>query len=952
MAKKIALLIGVSEYGAGIPPLLSALNDVEAMERVLRNPNLGNFTQVEQLLNPTSEDMRKAILNLFKNANKDDLLLFFFSGHGITNDNNHLYLATRNTSKDDFEATAVYTDFIQDQSKNCYCKRQVLILDACYSGAFANGWHTKSIGLDIKKQLGSEGRVVLTSSSATQTSFAQEGATLSLYTQYLVEGIETGAADSDGDGNIYAQELHAYAKAKVQAVKPKMTPDIILDKEGYNILLASAPRNPEADYRKLVEQYAKNGELNEFAFLVLTPKRKTLGITDTKAEEIETEVLEPFRRRLANLQSYKQAFAKAVEQKYPLDEHILNILKDYQQEVLGLRDEDVASIELEITSLKEEEYQKQLQIQKQREAEALQSLKSLSKQEIERLKPQPEAIAAIESILKPQLEQQAAMKSILKQQPEAAEQLQLQQQGEQKQEVEINTISTKEFEKEIFISYAWGGESENFANNLDQTLQAKGITIIRDKRDLGYKGLIKQFMERIGQGKCVIVVISDKYLKSSNCMFELVEIAANGKFYDRIFPIVLADAQIYKSVQRLKYIKHWEDEIKELDEAMRGVSAANLQGFREDIDLYTMIRNTIAEITNLLKDMNTLTPDIHSQSEFEQLIKAIEDSLLYDNVNVAAGSQDTEVIATIQGLAQRPPKPELPPVSLNLKSKKPEEVKLSELIVDLGQGITLDLVRVPAGKFTMGIPPQEREIALENGLKNGVDPENLTRWLDWSTPQHEIHLQEFLMGKYTVTNAQWRAVMKTNPSEKYDRKFQGDMQPVVGISWYEARAFCQKLSQQTGRDLRLPTEAEWEYACCAGTTTPFAFGNNITTNQVNYDGNNSYNDAPKGKYRECTVDVNSFSPNSWHLYQMHGNVWEWCLDRWHDNYSQKPKRLKSNGNEVWGETNVDEHDNLPRSVRGGSWCYDAFDCRSTNRCWYRAKDSDHDIGFRVVFESS
>lgn len=191
----------------------------------------------------------------------------------------------------------------------------------------------------------------------------------------------------------------------------------------------------------------------------------------------------------------------------------------------------------------------------------------------------------------------------------------------------MNRPLEPEFEKEIFISYAWGGESQKFVEHLDQTLQAKGIKIVRDKRDLGYKGLIKAFMERIGRGKCVIAVISDKYLKSPNCMFEMVQIAKNGQFYNRIFPIVLADTQIYKPIERIKYIKHWEVQIKDLDEAMKGVSAANLQGFREEIDQYTDIRNTIAELTNLLKDMNTLTPDIHSQSEFEALLNAIEDRL-------------------------------------------------------------------------------------------------------------------------------------------------------------------------------------------------------------------------------------------------------------------------------------------------------------------------------------
>ena len=218
--------------------------------------------------------------------------------------------------------------------------------------------------------------------------------------------------------------------------------------------------------------------------------------------------------------------------------------------------------------------------------------------------------------------QVAQLQSELEQKRDESLTHQLQNSNQQEKPI-MNSQFLVEFEKEIFISYAWGGDSEQFVNQLDQILQAEGIKIIRDKSELGYKRLIKAFMERIGRGKCAIAVISDKYLKSPNCMFELVQIAKNGEFYDRIFPIVLADAQIYKPVARLKYIKHWEEEIKELDEGMREVSAAYLQGFREEIDQYTEIRNTIAELTNLLKDMNTLTPDIHSESEFKDLINAI-----------------------------------------------------------------------------------------------------------------------------------------------------------------------------------------------------------------------------------------------------------------------------------------------------------------------------------------
>ncbi|HEY9646912.1 MAG TPA: COR domain-containing protein [Chroococcidiopsis sp.] len=184
---------------------------------------------------------------------------------------------------------------------------------------------------------------------------------------------------------------------------------------------------------------------------------------------------------------------------------------------------------------------------------------------------------------------------------------------------------------EVFVSYAWGGESEQIVNQLDRAFQQRGITLIRDKRDLGFKGRIKDFMQQIGRGKAVVAVISEKYLKSENCMYELVQIAENGAFYDRIFPIVLSDANIYKPVQRIRYIKYWEDQIAELDEAIKSVGAANLQGIRDDIDSYTQIRATIAELTNILKDMNTLTPEMHTESEFEEIFEAIATKLAAEN---------------------------------------------------------------------------------------------------------------------------------------------------------------------------------------------------------------------------------------------------------------------------------------------------------------------------------
>ena len=181
-----------------------------------------------------------------------------------------------------------------------------------------------------------------------------------------------------------------------------------------------------------------------------------------------------------------------------------------------------------------------------------------------------------------------------------------------------------DYERAVFISYAWGGESEEIVNKIDQALQQRGLTIVRDKRDLRYKGSIGEFMARIGQGNCVIVVISDKYLRSENCMFEMVEIAGNKLFQDRIFPVVLADADIYKPVKQLQYIKFWEEQIAELKQSIKEVDPTNLQGVYEKLNLYDRIRDNASKLIAILSNMNTLTPEMHKDSEFTDLYDSID----------------------------------------------------------------------------------------------------------------------------------------------------------------------------------------------------------------------------------------------------------------------------------------------------------------------------------------
>ncbi|MEM9273121.1 MAG: formylglycine-generating enzyme family protein [Cyanobacteria bacterium P01_F01_bin.143] len=243
----------------------------------------------------------------------------------------------------------------------------------------------------------------------------------------------------------------------------------------------------------------------------------------------------------------------------------------------------------------------------------------------------------------------------------------------------------------------------------------------------------------------------------------------------------------------------------------------------------------------------------------------------------------------------------------------------------LNNQISMEMMLIPGGDFMMGAPESEL---------NSSDNER---------PQHQVSVPTFFMGKYPVTQAQWQAIMGNNTS-----RFKGDKRPVENISWNNAQEFCQRLSQRTGRKYRLPSEAEWEYACRAGTTTPFYFGETITTDLANYRGTDnqeykwsgSYGEGPKGKYRQETMTVDKFGiANNFGLCDMHGNVWQWCLDHWHDNYQNAPRD---------GTAWVSEGDSNRRLLRGGSWDYIPINCRSAARYYVNPEIAFNDIGFRIV----
>jgi formylglycine-generating enzyme required for sulfatase activity len=239
---------------------------------------------------------------------------------------------------------------------------------------------------------------------------------------------------------------------------------------------------------------------------------------------------------------------------------------------------------------------------------------------------------------------------------------------------------------------------------------------------------------------------------------------------------------------------------------------------------------------------------------------------------------------------------------------------------DLGNGIYLDMTYIPGGTFLMGSPESEEH------------SDNDER------PQHLVTIPPFWMGKYAVTQEQWQAIMGNNPSF-----FRGAKLPVETVNWHECQQFCQKLSQRTGKAYDLPNEGQREYGCRAGTTTPFHFGETITTDLANYNGDYTYAEAGKGIYRGETVEVGQFPPNAFGLYEMHGNVSEWCEYGWYESSADKPTNLQQDSN-IISSSNNESRD----IVRGGSWNYFPSGCRSAHRHGYVADLRYSGYGFRLV----
>jgi formylglycine-generating enzyme required for sulfatase activity len=394
-------------------------------------------------------------------------------------------------------------------------------------------------------------------------------------------------------------------------------------------------------------------------------------------------------------------------------------------------------------------------------------------------------------------------------------------------------------------------------------------------------------------------------------------------------------------------LRQWQRRLFISDDQAAAILAEVQKPYQEkarNIKEYAAI--LIAEIAEAaeIKYAYLLEPEgIEQLQELKQQLNLRDEDVRATEEQLLDGQVLSQIEDEIQSASAKPVEPP-PPVVTQSPTFSFETVRVNEqgkvtetipgtaeyFAEDLGHNVTLEMVQILGGKFLMGAA---------QGEEGASDDEY---------PQHEVTVPEFWMGKYAVTQTQWKAVAALGKVEcdlnPDPANFKGAQRPVEQVSWEEAVEFCKRLSQRSQKTYMLPSEAQWEYACRAGTTTPFHFGQTLTTDLANYRGTDweeynwsgSYGNGPKGVFREKTTNVGSFKPNAFGLYDMHGNVWEWCLDGWNDSYEGAP----TDGN-MW------ESNNERKVLRGGSWDDLPTNCRAANRSSLARDLRFNAFGFRI-----
>ena len=489
---------------------------------------------------------------------------------------------------------------------------------------------------------------------------------------------------------------------------------------------------------------------------------------------------------------------------------------------------------------------------------------------------------------------------------------------------------------DVFISYSHGDEAfkDELVKYHLKLLQRENKINAWQDRDIEAGAMWAQEIEvQLDKAQIVLLLVTRKFIASDYC-YEIEMQRASKRHYAgtaRVIPIILEPCSWKRSP--LKDLQVLPQDGKPVIEWPNRASVfLDIEnGIRRVIDTLSAERLRQKQATEERQKQEQEAAEERQRQEQEEAERRRVEKEKQPHLSTAPASPkqpshfdpqtfefQTVVIRSVQpggllGFGQ--PK-------VDIHYQKSQAIQFNQV---LGNSTLLTMVKIPGGQFWMGSPDSELER------------------LDSEGPQHSVTISEFWMGKYAVTQTQWSEVAAlpkvSHDLELFPSNFRGDKRPVECVSWYEAVEFCERLSRSTGRIYRLPSEAEWEYACRARTTTPFHFGETITTDLANYDGNYTYGSGPKGVYRQETIEVGGFPPNAFGVYDMHGNVWEWCADHWHGSYEGAP----TDGT-AWLSSDESSH----RLLRGGSWGNNPRNCRSATRIDNHPVNRNRLIGFRVV----
>nr|VFK25746.1 MAG: Formylglycine-generating enzyme, required for sulfatase activity, contains SUMF1/FGE domain [Candidatus Kentron sp. MB]VFK29738.1 MAG: Formylglycine-generating enzyme, required for sulfatase activity, contains SUMF1/FGE domain [Candidatus Kentron sp. MB]VFK74890.1 MAG: Formylglycine-generating enzyme, required for sulfatase activity, contains SUMF1/FGE domain [Candidatus Kentron sp. MB] len=905
--KKAALLIGVSQYPANhFPSLPAAVNDARALGNVLRHPEMGGFpaSHVTLLENPGRVEMELAIEQLFSERNKDDLALLYFSGHGIKDETGALYLATgetlRHPNGELARATAIAASSVRDNMTRSRARRQIIILDSCYSGAFPAGLAIKDDGnVDLEGQLipaastpsGAEGQAILTASTSTRYAFGEDDQDLSLYTRFLIRGIETGEADGHDNGFVTVGDLHEYACRKVQEEQPAMQPGIYLGGRGGAIRVAGVPiGDPKERYAKKVEKALDDrGEIAIAARPMLDDWRQKLGLDMADYEAIETGILVIHRQAFQDkCRQYTDTLREILKAGKTLESERAHL--DDRSRQLGLMEEDAREIRTRI--------EQEVAAERERR-EKNQLLYTGSYREAIRL--------------------EGASLS------------------------DMTRVGLVRFQKELVLSD-------------DEVADIQAKVRREEKKPSKFKkwdivsllGIPTALLGFIGGVLALISVVPDWHWwkpdtpAPTSTPVTSRAAAEHSKPAEppSVAPIAKPTPVIPPKPAKLRVTAEPLDATVTLDgrsihsphtvkagEYTVRISKPGHQPFEQRVTLSAGEERTLqialtpkpARLivrSNVSGDIVTINgdrvgptgPEPHKRPAGQYTVRVEKEG--YEPF-------ETEILLA---------RDEQKTLFANLVSKVPVA---GQILQDRLKDGTLGprMVVIPAGEFQMGSPKDEKGRRPNEG------------------PQHRVRIAKaFALGVTEVTFAEYdRFAKATKRNLPDDEDWGRGQRPVINVSWQDAVAYAQWLSDQTGERYRLPTEAEWEYAARATTTTPFSTGECITTAQANYDGNVDYAGcgAKTGIYREETVPAGSLPANPWGLHEMHGNVWEWTADCWHDNYKGAPTDGRAWGKESGGNCSG-------RVLRGGSWSNEPGGLRSAYRSWFNPVGAFFLVGFRLA----